>query len=148
MAKTQYIKRRIRSVRNTMQLTRAMKMVAAAKLRRAQDRILNARPYAQRTLKVLRSLAARANPELHPLLQTHGDRRLEMVVVTGDKKATRQVWRDIEESYAAFICDSFLSRIPASFVVVPRCNTLIRSGRRMENGLRFRARGTTTGNCT
>jgi len=85
MAKTQDIKRRIRSIGNTMQLTRAMKMVSAAKLRRAQDRILSARPYAHRTLNVLRSLAARANPELHPLLQVHGDKRIEIVVVTADK---------------------------------------------------------------
>jgi len=85
MAKTQDIKRRIRSISNTMQLTRAMKMVSAAKLRRAQDRILAARPYAHRTLNVLRSLAARANPELHPLLQVHGDKRVEVVVIAADK---------------------------------------------------------------
>ncbi len=85
MAKTQDIKRRIRSVRNTMQLTRAMKMVSAAKLRRAQERMLEARPYARRLLGVLRSLAARANPEDHPLLQVHGDRRVEIVVVSADK---------------------------------------------------------------
>jgi F-type H+-transporting ATPase subunit gamma len=85
MAKTQDIKRRIRSVKNTMQLTKAMKMVSAAKLRRSQERMLALRPYAHRTLKVLRSLAARANPELHPLLQTHGERRQEIVVVTADK---------------------------------------------------------------
>ena len=81
MAKTQDLKRRIRSVKNTMQLTRAMKMVAAAKLRRAQDRMMNARPYAHRTQKVLRSLASRANPEMHPLLQTHGDQKIDVVVV-------------------------------------------------------------------
>lgn len=85
MAKTQDLKRRIRSVRNTMQLTKAMKMVAAAKLRRAQERIMRARPYAHRTLKVLRSLAARAEPESHPLLEPHGDARVEMVVMTADK---------------------------------------------------------------
>jgi F-type H+-transporting ATPase subunit gamma len=85
MAKTQDLKRRIRSVSNTMQLTKAMKMVAAAKLRRTQERIMKARPYAHRTLAVLRSLAARAEPEGHPLLQPHGDQRLELVVVTADK---------------------------------------------------------------
>jgi F-type H+-transporting ATPase subunit gamma len=85
MAKTQDIKRRIRSISNTMQLTRAMKMVSAAKLRRAQEQILRARPYAQRTLNVLKSLSARANPELHPLLQVHGDKRVNLVVFTGDK---------------------------------------------------------------
>jgi len=85
MAKTQDLRRRIRSVRNTMQLTRAMKMVAAAKLRRSQERIMRARPYAQRTLKVLRSLAARANPEEHPLLSRHGEQRVELVVLTADR---------------------------------------------------------------
>ena len=85
MAKTQDIKRRIRSISNTMQLTRAMKMVSAAKLRRSQEAILRARPYAQRTLSVLRSLSARANPEMHPLLQVHGDKKVNLVVFTGDK---------------------------------------------------------------
>ncbi len=85
MAKTQDIKRRIRSISNTMQLTKAMKMVAAAKLRRAQDRILGARPYAQRLLQVLQSLASRADSETHPLLQTREGKRIELVVVTGDK---------------------------------------------------------------
>ena len=85
MAKTQDLKRRIRSIGNTMQLTRAMKMVAAAKLRRAQDHMMRARPFAHKTLQVLRSLAARANPELNPLLSVHGDKRTEIVVLTGDK---------------------------------------------------------------
>jgi F-type H+-transporting ATPase subunit gamma len=85
MAKTQDIRRRIRSVRNTMQLTKAMKMVAASKLRRSQERMLKARPFAHATLRVLRSLAARADADLHPLLQSHGRSRLELVVMTGDK---------------------------------------------------------------
>jgi F-type H+-transporting ATPase subunit gamma len=85
MAKTQDLKRRIRSIRNTMQLTRAMKMVAAARLRRAQQRVVGARPYFRRTQAVLRSLTARTNPELHPLLQEHGERSAEVVVLTGDK---------------------------------------------------------------
>jgi F-type H+-transporting ATPase subunit gamma len=85
MAKTQDLKRRIRSIRNTMQLTRAMKMVAAAKLRRAQQRVLGARPYFHRTQAVLKSLTARSDPELHPLLRKHGERSAEVVVLTGDK---------------------------------------------------------------
>jgi F-type H+-transporting ATPase subunit gamma len=68
-----------------MQLTRAMKMVSAAKLRRAQERILAARPYAHRLQRVLRSVAARANPEQHPLLARRDGRRSELVVVTADK---------------------------------------------------------------
>jgi F-type H+-transporting ATPase subunit gamma len=85
MAKTQDIKRRIKSVKNTMQLTRAMRMVAAAKLRRAQERMMAARPYVHGMTRVLRSLAARANPEEHPLLQEHGDKKIEIVVLTADK---------------------------------------------------------------
>jgi len=85
MAKAQDIKRRIKSIGNTRQLTRAMKMVSASKLRRAQQRILAARPYSDRTLAILRSVASRANPELNPLLQTHGNERVEVVVLTGDK---------------------------------------------------------------
>jgi F-type H+-transporting ATPase subunit gamma len=85
MAKTQDLKRRIRSVRNTMQLTKAMKMVAASKLRRSQERILRARPYAERMLRVLRSLAARADTDEHRLLQSHGDSRIELAVLTADK---------------------------------------------------------------
>jgi F-type H+-transporting ATPase subunit gamma len=85
MAKTRDLKRRIRSIRNTMQVTRAMKMVSAAKLRRAQERIVQARPYATKMRDVLQSLASRANPDLHPLLRTPGDRRVELLVITGDK---------------------------------------------------------------
>jgi F-type H+-transporting ATPase subunit gamma len=85
MAKTQDLKRRIRSVRNTMQLTNAMKMVSAAKLRRAQERIMNARPYAQQTLAVLRSLAARAGEDAHPLLQSRVGKKAHIVLLAGDK---------------------------------------------------------------
>jgi len=85
MAKTQDIKRRIRSIQNTRKLTKAMKMVSAAKLRRAQQRVLSARPYTERTLALLRSLATRANPELSPLLQPRETSSVEVVVLTGDK---------------------------------------------------------------
>ena len=62
------IRRRIRSVKSTQQITRAMKMVAAARLRRAQDRIFNARPYANQMMALLSSVAARAADRSHPLL--------------------------------------------------------------------------------
>ena len=85
MAKTHDLKRRIRSIKNTMQVTKAMKMVSAARLRRAQDRILAARPFAVMTGKVLSSLAARANPELHPLLVQRDIKKVELVLVTSDR---------------------------------------------------------------
>ncbi len=79
------IRRRIRSVRNTQQITRAMKMISAAKLRRAQEAIFAARPYARLMLQVLNSMATRAAPEYHPLLQEKGDERQLLVVITADK---------------------------------------------------------------
>jgi F-type H+-transporting ATPase subunit gamma len=85
MANLRDIRTRIRSVRNTQQLTYAMKLVSATKLRRAQERIVSARPYARRMLQVLNSLAARANPEHHPLLERREERRVELVVITADR---------------------------------------------------------------
>src|SRR5882762_10119370 len=86
------IRRRIRSVTNTRQITKAMKMVSAAKLRRAQDRALAARPYAQMLTNVLKSLVARTeiyDPETgepkHPLLGQREEKNILLVVVTGDK---------------------------------------------------------------
>jgi len=79
------IRRRIRSVKNTQQITKAMKMVSAAKLRRAQDAMFAARPYARKMLEVLNSLASRARPDAHPLLQEHTGDRVLLVVVTADK---------------------------------------------------------------
>jgi len=86
------IRRRIRSVINTRQITRAMKMVSAAKLRRAQERALAARPYAQMLTNVLKSLVARAeiyDPETgepkHPLLAHRQEKNILLIVVTGDK---------------------------------------------------------------
>jgi F-type H+-transporting ATPase subunit gamma len=85
VANTRDIRRRIRSVQSTRKITKAMKMVSAAKLRRAQDRMLSARPYAHLIADVLRSLAARANPETHPLLAVRPEERIEIVVLTADK---------------------------------------------------------------
>jgi F-type H+-transporting ATPase subunit gamma len=86
------IRRRIRSVINTRQITKAMKMVSAAKLRRAQERALAARPYAQMLTNVLKSLVARADvydPETgepkHPLLAQRPENTILLIVVTGDK---------------------------------------------------------------
>ena len=85
MAKTHDLKRRIRSIKNTMQVPKAMKMVSAARLRRAQDRIVMARPFAVTTVRMLSSLAARANPELHPLLVQREIKKAELILVTSDR---------------------------------------------------------------
>jgi F-type H+-transporting ATPase subunit gamma len=63
------LRRRIRAVKSTQQITKAMKMIAASRLRRAQDRVVSARPFAQRMLKVLNGLATRVDQDAHPLLQ-------------------------------------------------------------------------------
>ena len=79
------LRRRIRSVKNTQQITKAMKMVSAAKLKRAQERIENARPYALTMNSLLQSVANRVDVSAHPLLAQRGDERIELVVVTADK---------------------------------------------------------------
>lgn len=79
------IRKRIASVRSTQQITKAMKMVAAAKLRRAQENILATRPYANKMLEVLNSLAARTSAEAHPLLARRMPKRVEVVVFTSDR---------------------------------------------------------------
>ena len=79
------IRRRIRSVKNTQQITKAMKMVSAAKLRRAQDAMFAARPYARKMMDVLNSVATRARPDAHPLLEERAGDRVLLVVVTADK---------------------------------------------------------------
>ena len=79
------LRRRVRSVRNIQQITRAMRFVAASKLRRAQNRIFAARPYAERMLAVLNSLATRVDPAQHPLLRQREIERVLLIVVTADK---------------------------------------------------------------
>ncbi len=79
------IRRRIRSVKNTQQITRAMKMVAAARLRKAQERVFNARPYAHQMMDLLSSLAARTEQRKHPLLAMRPVEKVLLVLVTGDK---------------------------------------------------------------
>ena len=88
MASLRIIRTRIRSVRNTQKITKAMKMVAAAKLRRAQDAVLRARPYAQLIDEMLASLAsARADADLppHALMAVRPPRRVELVLMTSDR---------------------------------------------------------------
>jgi len=79
------IRRRIRSVKNTQQLTKAMKTVSAAKLRRAQERVVSARPYANQLRHVLANLAGRIENIEHPLLEVRPENRLLLLVVTADR---------------------------------------------------------------
>src|SRR3984957_19695799 len=104
------IRRRIRSVINTRQITKAMKVVSAAKLRRAQERALAARPYAQMLTNFLKSLVARAeiyDPETgepkHPLLAQREEKNILLIVVTGDKGLAGAFNANITKAAARFL---------------------------------------------
>ncbi|MBA2622077.1 MAG: ATP synthase F1 subunit gamma [Chthoniobacterales bacterium] len=85
MANTQDIRRRIKSIRNTAQITKAMQMVAASKMRKAQQHALAGRPYASLMNRVLVSLQERTDPKLHPLLQVREVKKELVIVVSTDK---------------------------------------------------------------
>src|SRR6202044_125179 len=92
MANVLDLRRRIRSVKNTRQITKAMKMVSAAKLRRAQDRAMKSRPYAQMLTNVLESLVRRTDlynqqtgEILHPLLVEREEKNVLVILIAGDK---------------------------------------------------------------
>ena len=80
------LRRRIRAVKSTQQITKAMKMIAASRLRRAQDRVIAARPFGQRMLRVLNGLVSRVEQDSHPLLRVPAtDGRPLLIVITGDR---------------------------------------------------------------
>jgi F-type H+-transporting ATPase subunit gamma len=85
MATLKVIRKRISSVRNTQQITKAMKMVSAAKLRRAQDAAVQARPYAEKMAELLRNVASRVSSGAHPLLQSREEKKIHLVVFTSDR---------------------------------------------------------------
>jgi F-type H+-transporting ATPase subunit gamma len=114
------LRRQVRAVRNTQQITKAMKMVAASKLRRAQERILSARPYAVQMRHVLRSVAARVDPSAHPLLAVRdpaADSRTLVVVVTGDKGLCGSFNTNVIKAAGQFVAES---RRPAALGLVGR----------------------------
>src|SRR6476646_4269055 len=103
------LRRRVRAVKNTQQITKAMKMVAASKLRRAQERIMGARPYAVQMQRVLSSVAARVNPSIHPLLsvrEPRSDSRTLVIVVTGDKGLCGSFNTNVIKGAGAFVLES------------------------------------------
>src|SRR4051812_28632927 len=81
------LRRRIRAVKSTQQITKAMKMIAASRLKRAQDRVVGARPFAQRMQRVLNGLVTRVDPSVHPLLRVPepGQGRPLLIIVTADR---------------------------------------------------------------
>jgi F-type H+-transporting ATPase subunit gamma len=113
MANVLDLRRRIRSVKNMRQITKAMKMVSAAKLRRAQERAMAARPYARMITSVLESLTRRVDiydPETgnlrHPLFATREEKRVLLVVVSGDKGFAGAFNSNIVKAALAFISNN------------------------------------------
>jgi len=114
------LRRRVRAVKNTQQITKAMKMVAASKLRRAQERIMGARPYAAQMLRVLSSVAARVDPSIHPLLtvrEIDAESRTLVIVVTGDKGLCGSFNTNVIKGAGNYIASS---REPCSLGLVGR----------------------------
>ncbi|HEY6806159.1 MAG TPA: ATP synthase F1 subunit gamma [Pyrinomonadaceae bacterium] len=101
------IRRRIKSVKNTQQITKAMKMVSAAKLKRAQDRVVTARPFANKMMEVLGELAKRTDDDFHhPLLDLRGDERYLVVLVTADKGLCGAFNTNLVKAAQSFIKDN------------------------------------------
>jgi len=103
------IRRRIRSVKNTQQITKAMKMVSAAKLRRAQDRVISARPYASMLERMLQNVAKAASQTeegaTHPLLQVRPEKKIQLLVVTGDRGLAGAFNANVIKQTQRFITD-------------------------------------------
>ena len=104
------IRRRVRAVKSTQQITKAMKMVAASRLRRAQERMQQARPFATQMLRVLNSLAARVDPTTHPLLDERvvpkANGRVLLFVITADRGLCGSFNTNVIKSSGAFIAES------------------------------------------
>jgi F-type H+-transporting ATPase subunit gamma len=103
------IRRRIRSVKNTQQITKAMKMVSAAKLRRAQDRVIAARPYAQIMQRMLTNVAQAASEDPdtanNPLLARREEKRILLLVITGDRGLAGAFNSSVVKMAQRFIAD-------------------------------------------
>jgi F-type H+-transporting ATPase subunit gamma len=99
------LRRRIRAVKSTQQITKAMKMIAASRLKRAQDRVVAARPFAQRMLRVLNSLVSHVDPEVHPLLRMpdRAGAPVLLIVITADRGLCGSFNSNVIKSAGQFI---------------------------------------------
>jgi F-type H+-transporting ATPase subunit gamma len=114
------IRRRVRAVKSTQQITKAMKMVAASKLRRSQERIQQARPYAMQMQRVLNSLASRVDPSAHPLLDERrtpqaGGRAL-LIVITADRGLCGSFNTNVIKAATTFAAESSVREVTLGLV--------------------------------
>ena len=116
------LRRRIRAVKSTQQITKAMKMIAASRLRRAQDRVLGARPFARQSMELLSSLAARVDQAAHPLLTTRDESRAGsrtlLIVLSADKGLCGSFNTNVLKEASRFVLER--SNRPVSLGVIGR----------------------------
>jgi F-type H+-transporting ATPase subunit gamma len=113
------LRRRIKAVKSTQQITKAMKMISASKLRRAQDRVVGARPFARQMLRVLNGLASRVDPSTHPLLadpEPHPDAKNLLIVVTADKGLCGSFNTNVIKAASAFILKASARQIALGLI--------------------------------
>jgi F-type H+-transporting ATPase subunit gamma len=130
------IRRRIRSVQSTAKVTRAMEMVAASKMRRAQEHTIAARPYADKMQQVLADLAAqrRSGEEIHPLLQKRPVNRIALIHITPDRGLCGGLIASVNRSAAGFILEQ---RAPVTVLVIGRKGRdfMVRTGQELRADL-------------
>jgi len=119
MANIRLIRRRIRTIQSTAKITKAMEMIATSKMRRAQERVLAGRPYAEKIRQVLADLAAQLQPEgaVHPLLQRREVNRVEVIHITADRGLCGGLNTNMNRSTAGFILEQ---AAPAVLITVGR----------------------------
>ena len=120
MASLRDIRKRIASVKNTQKITNAMKMVAAAKLRRAEENITAARPYADKMREVLASLASRTNPAAHPMLEVREPKKVLLILVTADRGLCGAFNSSLIRRSEAFLKEMSAKGIQADLITVGR----------------------------
>jgi len=120
MASLQSLRRKIGAIKNTQKITKAMKMVAAAKLKRSQDRILAARPYSHRLRNVIANLSGRVNRAAHPLLQKRHGHNVELLIVTSDRGLCGAFNANIIRKAVEFIRESEATNAKITLTIIGR----------------------------
>src|SRR4030043_64222 len=117
MANIRIIRRRIRSIQSTAKITKAMEMVATSKMRRAQERDLAGRPYAQKIQQVLADLAAQSDGAVHPLLQRREIKKVAVIHITTDRGLCGGLNTNMNRATGSFILEQV---VPTVLITVGR----------------------------
>ena len=120
MASLRDIRKRIASVKNTQKITNAMKMVSAAKLRRAEEAIKAARPFSEKMREVLMSLASRANPSAHPMLEVRPVQKALLILITADRGLCGAFNTNLNRRAEAFVKEMKAKSIQVDLINVGR----------------------------